>query len=72
MDGAVALIGDSKTGQPHRLPLSRAALAIINAQSRQHEIIFVSPKGGVAASAATNWHRERDRFAKASGVFGWT
>src|SRR4051794_33039914 len=32
LDGAVALIGDTKSGQPHRLPLSAAALAILQAQ----------------------------------------
>jgi integrase len=71
IDGAVALIGNTKTGQPHRLPLSRAALAIINAQPRQHEMVFVKPTGA-AASTATNWHRERHRLAKASGTADWT
>jgi integrase len=72
LDGAVALIGETKSGQPHRLPLSRAALTIISAQSRKHELIFLGPTGNPVASSATNWHRQRDRLAKASGVLGWT
>jgi integrase len=72
LDGSVALIGGTKTGQPHRLPLSGAALAIVNAHPRRHEMIFLGPRGGPVASAATNWHRERDKLAKASGVTGWT
>ena len=72
LDGAVALVGDTKTDQPHRLPLSKAALAIISAQPRKHDLIFLGSTGNPVASSATNWHRERDRLAKASGVTDWT
>jgi integrase len=72
LDGDLAAIGDTKTGQPHRLPLSAAALAIVNAQPRRSEFIFLNPSGTPTASVATNWHRERAKLARASGVSDWT
>ena len=72
LEGGIALIGNTKSGQPHRLPLSGAALAILERQPRRGERVFVAPNGTPVASAATNWHRERDRLAAASGVTDWT
>src|SRR3954454_14254719 len=72
LDGAVAWVGDTKTGQPHRLPLSAAALAIVERQPRRGERVFSSRGGTPVASAATNGHREPHRLAAASGVAGWT
>lgn len=74
IDGDVLLIGDTKTGQPHRLPLSAAALAIIRRQPRHRGQghVFTSATGTPIAGNATNWHRERLRLQAASGTSGWS
>jgi integrase len=57
LDGGIALIGGTKSGQPHRLPLSGAAQAI---------------NGALAESVSNNWHRACAKLAKASGTADWT
>jgi integrase len=72
LDGGIALIGGTKSGQPHRLPLSRAAQAIIEAQPKRGEFVFMTPSGALAESVSNNWHRACARLAKASGTADWT
>jgi integrase len=72
IDGRVVLVGGTKSGQPHRLPLSAAAVAIIEAQPRRSEFIFTTAVGTTVSSPSSNWHRVRAKLAKASATSGWT
>jgi integrase len=59
--------GRSKTGKAITRPLSRAALAVIEARPRINEFVFTF--GGCAIA---NYSRPKERFDKACGVKDWT
>lgn len=61
----------NKADRPHLVPLSAAARAIVEAQPRQGELVFINRAGGTIAGPAGNWQRALASFRKASGVTGW-
>jgi integrase len=65
------LIPDPKNGQPHLVPLSRQAFALV--QKRRPKsldpdgLVFCTANG----RALGNWDRETKRLQRAVGVLGW-
>jgi integrase len=73
LDGDVLVLGDTKNDQPHRLPLSQAALAIVRAQPERGKdgFVFTLRNGASIAGKATNWHRENAKLVAAAGTAPW-
>ena len=60
----------AKNQTEHVVPLSRQALALVQALPRRkpNELVFCTDTGG----HLTNWYREGNLIMKASGTAGWT
>jgi integrase len=71
-NGTVLVLQATKTGVSHRLPLSAAALAIIEAQPRRGAGVFTMSNGRPVSAAATSWHRENRKLVDAAGTAPWT
>jgi integrase len=63
---------NTKNGQPHVVPLSRQAVALLEAcrpaEPSPNALVFASDKGG----PLLNWDRETKRLMAASGTSRWT
>ncbi len=72
LDGGTLVLGATKTDEPHRLPLSGAALAIVKAQPERGPFVFTVRTGAAAAGRHTNWHRENTKLVARAGTAPWT
>lgn len=82
LDGDTLALAATKTDEPHRLPLSRAAVGIVRAQpkrkARRHPsdgseaFVFALSNGAPMAGKHTNWCRENRRLITAAGTAPWT
>lgn len=73
LDGATLVLEATKADEPHRLPLSSAALAIIQAQPRRKgcEHVFTLRTGTPVSGPGTNWHRENRKMVDVAGTKPW-
>ncbi len=83
LDDDVLVMPATKSDQPHRLPLSAAAMAIVRSQpirkpkpaaegaAKQASYLFTLSNGSSVAGRATNWHRENARLVAAAGTGPW-
>ena len=68
-DGVIYLEGDrTKNGNPHTIPLSSAARAIVAGIERKNGHAFPGEYGG----SITNWLTSKRKLDAVSGVTGWT
>jgi integrase len=73
-DAATWTIAETKNGQPHVVPLSRQALALLRAlmpadgKPKPTALIFATATG----KPLGNWDRETKAIMEASGTAGWT
>lgn len=69
LDAGVWTIPATKNGQPHKVPLSAQAVALLQGRGRGKpgEFVFHAEGGRLA-----NWDRETKAVQKASGTEGWT
>jgi integrase len=72
LDGGTLVLGATKTDEPHRLPLSTAALAIVKAQPERGPFVFTLRTGAAAAGRHTNWHRENTKLVARASTAPWT
>ena len=65
-------IPETKAGEPHVIPLSQQALALVQARMENvrdpDRLIFCTASGG----ALSNWDRETKVIQSASGIVNWT
>jgi integrase len=62
----------NKSDRPHVVPLSAAALAIIQARPLRQGPVFTTSAGGTLDRRTGNWTRATTRYAEISGTAGWT
>lgn len=72
LDGSTVVLAATKTDEPHRLPLSGAALAIVKAQPERGSFVFTLRTGTAASGKHTNWHRENAKLVARAGTAPWT
>lgn len=71
LDGPVLVLRTTKSDEPHRLPLSETALAIIRAQPQRGPLVFTLRNGSPVSGKGTNWHRENAKLVEAAGTTPW-
>lgn len=71
LDGATLVLEQTKSDEPHRLPLSAAALAIVHAQPRRGDLVFTLRTGTPVSGPGTNWHRENRKMVEEAGTRPW-
>lgn len=71
-EARVWTLQETKNGQPHVVPLSRQAVALLEGrrptEPMPNALVFASEGGGQLA----NWDRETKQLMAASGTSGWT
>lgn len=72
LDDGTLILSATKNDEPHRLPLSGAALAIIKAQRQRGAFVFTVRTGAAAAGKHTNWHRENTKLVAKADTAPWT
>jgi integrase len=70
LDAATWTITETKNGQPHVIPLSRQAVALLVdlGKGRPHDLVFRTRTG----KKLGNWDRHTKAIQTASGTTGWT
>jgi integrase len=72
LEAGVWTIPETKNGQPHRVPLSRQAIALLRSlrpeKPNADALVFATATGG----SLGNWDRETKAIQAECGVTGWT
>ena len=72
LDGAIWTIPKTKNNQPHAVPLSTQAIALLRDRLPKPARPAALAFGTSAGSSLSNWDRETKAFMEASGTTGWT
>ncbi len=70
LEAGVWLIPETKNGKPHRLPLSRQAVAMLREIGAGKPASHIFPARG--GGKLLNWDRATKEIMKATGTAGWT
>ena len=70
LDAAVWTLPETKSGRPHKLPLSVQAMDLLRdcGPGQRRDLVFTTETGG----RLSNWDRETKIIQQASGTAGWT